>query len=397
MRIALVCPYSLSYPGGAQSQVLGLARWFERLGHEVVVIAPTDEEETAGRAPGGLPTALIATGPSIGLAANGSVARIAPWPAAWARTWAALRDGRFDVVHVHEPLVPGPSLAASLATWLPSGRLGLSGQRRLGGPRRNGATVGRPRTVATFHRSGAGAAYIVAGRAASPLLGRVDAFTAVSMAAASTARRATGMRALVVPNGVDAERFAGALPWPKQRPTIVFVGRHEERKGLEDLLAAFELIGPGTQLWVIGEGPLSTRLQRRYAGMAGLEWLGTVPDDELARRLAAADVACFPSHGGESFGVVLLEAMAAGCAVVASDIPGYRAAAGDAAMYSAPRGSSSLAASLEMVLKDASLRARLVSAGSRVVQETTMESVARRFLAVYGSAAHGRTAYGRRR
>ena len=167
----------------------------------------------------------------------------------------------------------------------------------------------------------------------------------------------------VIPNGVEVDRFAGADPWPKRAPTIVFVGRHERRKGLTVLLEAFGLLSGPTRLWVVGDGPETERLRAQFGADARIEWLGSLDDDERAARLAGADALVAPSLGGESFGVVLLEAMAAGTPVIASDLPGYRLAAGPAARFVPPGDRPALAEAMRAVLGDEGLRDELSRRG----------------------------------
>lgn len=351
VRVAQVCPYSLTIPGGVQGQVLGLAGALRRLGHDTTVLAPCD-----GPAPGPF---VVPLGLSIPFAANGSVAPIAPDPACFRRTVRALGQGSFDIVHLHEPLVPGPSLTALLTTTAP--------------------------VVGTFHRFGDCSAY----RALRPLVrwvaGRVDLRCAVSADAAASAEAALGGQYTVVANGVEVERFAEAPPWPSTAPTVLFIGRHEPRKGLATLIEAFALLGPEVRLWIAGEGPQTAELQRRSAGDTRIEWLGRVSDAEKAARLRGADVYAAPSEHGESFGVVLLEAMAAGTPIVASDLRGYRlvARAGIDALLVPPGEALALAEALAQVLGNRMLADKLAGAGRARACEFSMEIAARKYEQLY--------------
>ncbi len=325
LSVALVCPYSLSRPGGVQGQVVGLARALVDRGHRVAVFAPTDGPHEC---PPGVE--LVVCGHSVAVAANGSSAPVSLSPVAAARALRSLRRGAFDVVHVHEPFAPGLTTALLLA-------------RK------------RPPMVATFHRSGPSALYRVAGRLAAPATRRMEARCAVSEAAAATASDALGGSYRIVPNAVDVVGYEAATPWPSGGRTILFLGRHEERKGLGVLLEAFAALVaggrvPGAELWVAGDGPQTSALRAEYADLPGCRWLGVVTEEEKRRRLAAADVLCAPSLGGESFGVVLLEGMAAGALVVASDIDGYRQAAGGMAELVAPGDPGALAGALAAAL-----------------------------------------------
>lgn len=351
VRVAQVCPYSLTIPGGVQCQVLGLARSLRGLGHEVRVLAPCD---------GPVPDAgVVPLGLSIPFAANGSVAPVAPDPACFRRTVRCLEEGDFDLVHVHEPLVPGPSLTALLTTRLP--------------------------VVGTFHRGGNSAAY----RALRPLVRwvatRIDLRCAVSDDARASATAGLGGDYTLVPNGVEIERFASVIPWPTAGPTVMFVGRHEPRKGLATLLEAFELLEPDVRLWVAGHGPETAELMRRSAGNLRIEWLGRISDVEKAARLRGAHVYAAPSEHGESFGVVLLEAMAAGTPIVASDLRGYRlvARAGIDALLVAPGEAVALAEGLARVLANRILADKLVGAGRVRAAEFSMKRAAMHYSELY--------------
>jgi phosphatidylinositol alpha-mannosyltransferase len=220
--------------------------------------------------------------------------------------------------------------------------------------------------VGTFHRSGADFAYEAYGHIVGAWSRRLDAAFAVSEAARTTAKACLGRRSLtvaVIPNGVEVDRFASADPWPKKAATIVFVGRHEPRKGLRVLLEAFGLLAEPTRLWVVGDGPETVQLRAQFGAQGRIEWLGPLDDDERAARLAGADVFVAPSLRGESFGVVLLEAMAAGTPVIASDLPGYQLAAGPAARFVPPGDPLALAEAIRAILGDEDIRDELSRRG----------------------------------
>jgi len=330
--VALVCPYSLSRPGGVQGQVVGLARALEARGHRVTVFAPLD---AAADAPPGVH--LEVAGGSVRLPANGSVAPVTLSVPTVVRALRTLRTGGYDVVHVHEPFAPG----------VPFGLL-----------------VGRglPPLVATFHRSGPSPFYRALGPLTRRLAQRFAVRCAVSPSARSTAASALGGEYDLGFNGVEMDRFLHVDPWPRSGPTILFLGRHEERKGLGVLLSAFERLrlppnGPDTgggglrpTLWVAGDGPRTDALRQLHPGAPDLQWLGVLTEDEKIRRLMAADIVAAPSLGGESFGMVLVEAMAARAVVVASDIEGYREAAGGHAVLVPPGAADALADALAGVL-----------------------------------------------
>lgn len=305
--------------------MLGLARALSGRGHRVAVFAPTD-----GPYEGPPGVELVVCGHSVAVAANGSSAPVSLSPVAAVRALRTVRRGAFDVVHVHEPFAPGLTTALLL-------------------------TSRRPPVVATFHRSGPSALYRVAGRLAAPATRRIEARCAVSEAAAATASDALGGSYRIIPNAVDVAAYRAATPWPADGRAVLFLGRHEERKGLGVLLEAFAMLSaggrvPDAELWVAGDGPQTSTLRARYAGLAGCRWLGVVTEEEKRRRLAGAHVLCAPSLGGESFGVVLLEGMAAGALVVASDIDGYRQAAGGMAELVPPGDPGALAAALASTL-----------------------------------------------
>jgi phosphatidylinositol alpha-mannosyltransferase len=202
--------------------------------------------------------------------------------------------------------------------------------------------------------------------------------------------------------GIDAERFEAASPWPTDGPTLLFVGRHERRKGLPVLLEAFESVrrahkagwpaGSGgvrpPTLWVAGEGSQTRDLRARYPESGQLRWLGRLSDEEVAQRMRGADVLCAPSLGGESFGVVLLEAMAARAVVVASDLPGYRDAAGGHAHLVAPGDSAALATALLQSIEDATTGRGRSEPGSlesaaKAASERSMTALADRYARAY--------------
>ncbi len=340
MRITLVSPYDLGVPGGVQSHVLDLAAALRGVGDRVQVIAPGSGPHTG-------------VGRSTPIPANGSLAPVAPYLAAARRTAAALHRFRPDVVHVHEPLVPCLGPAAVL--------------RAAPAP-----------VVATFHAATASPTVMRVLRPLGRLLLRhLDDLIAVSGAAAVTHAAALGVPASrfhLVPNGVDVARFAHArAPAPPDDvATVLFVGRLEPRKGLDVLIRAFAEVRrtrPRTRLVVVGDGPEHTRCRDlldpadaeyvRFAGRAGA--------GELPGHFAAADVFVAPARGGESFGIVLLEAMAAGTPVVASAIDGYRGVVRDGVdgVLTPPGDPAALAAAIVDLLADRHRAAGLAAAGRR--------------------------------
>jgi len=351
VRVGLVCPYSLTIPGGVQGQVIALGRALRTMGVDARVLGPCD-----GPPPDSSVTPL---GNSVPYANNGSMAPIAPDPACVLRTIRALRDEAFDVLHLHEPLVPGPSLTALLFTEIP--------------------------TVGTFHRSGESAIYRAMRPAAHWAARKLSMRCAVSEDALATASMAMGGEYELVGNGIDTVLYATAEPWPTEGKTVFFVGRHEPRKGLAVLIEAVQHLGPDVRLWVAGEGPETHRLRSQTANNPQIQWLGLMSEVEKARRIRAAEVFCAPSLHGESFGVVLLEAMAASTPIVASDLPGYRNVArpGVEALLVPPGDSAALAGALEQVLAGGPLIDEMVVRADCRASHFSMGRLAERYATFY--------------
>ena len=354
LRIGLVCPYSLTVPGGVQGQVLGLARVLRRMGHEARVLGPCD-----GPPPAPFVTPL---GNSIPTAANGSIVPLAPDPSCALRTIRALRDEDFDVVHLHEPMAPGPTQTTLLLDLCPA--------------------------VATFHAAGHVGAYEKLQRGVNWLAGRIDVRCAVSPDAEAMAEKWLGGTYEALYNGVELDRFERLQPIKADGPTILFCGRHEDRKGLDVLLAAMDQLPADVTLWIGSSGPNTERLRRTHAHDDRLVWLGQISDEEKFARLAGASVFCAPSLHGESFGVVLIEAMAAGTPVVATDLAGYRNAArpGVDALLVPAGDVDALAAALRRVLADDHVAADLRRSGRERARQFSMEELARRYVEIYRSA-----------
>jgi phosphatidylinositol alpha-mannosyltransferase len=351
LRVGMFSPYSLSVPGGVQMQVMGLARTMRAMGIEVRVLGPCD----------GPPPATFVTplGNSLPTAANGSMAPLAPDPAAALRTIRALIDEQFDIIHLHEPYVPGPTMTALVLHPAP--------------------------VVATFHAAGTSSSYQLLNAPLKSWSKNITYQAAVSKDALALVSASIPGEYDTVFNGVELHRFADAAPHPTTGPTIFFCGRHEERKGLDVLLRAMTLLAPDVRLWVGGTGPDSGRLREEFAGDPRIEWLGRLTDEDKFSRLQAADVFCAPSLHGESFGVVLIEAMAAGAAVVASGLDGYRnVATHDVnALLVEPGDVAALSDALRTVLGDARLRDRLVAAGHARAEHFSMVRLAEHYIDVY--------------
>lgn len=353
LRIGIVCPYSLTIPGGVQGQVMGLARSLRRLGHEVRVLGPCD-----GAPPD---TFVTPIGESLPTVANGSVAPLAPDPSAALRTIRVLRDEEFDVLHLHEPLAPGPNITALVMRTSP--------------------------IVATFHAAGDSLSYRYLSGPLKGFASAIDHRVAVSKDAAELVSRYLGGEYEILPNGVELDRFR-----PRERRldridghSIFFCGRHEPRKGLEVLLQAHRELPADVQVWVASDGPETARLRAEYADDRRVHWLGRISDDEKAERLRAASVFCAPSLGGESFGVVLIEAMAAETPIVASAIDGYMNVAThdvDAVLVE-PGDVDALRGALQRVLDDEDLAERLRTAGRRRAENFSMDALAEAYVTRY--------------
>ncbi|HEY3844523.1 MAG TPA: glycosyltransferase family 4 protein [Acidimicrobiales bacterium] len=360
MKIAMLSPYSLSRPGGVQGQVLGLSRALRKLGHQVTVLGPDDKVEgTGGDAD------VFVVGSPTGLRSNGSVAPVTISPLAALRAERFVRQGGYDVLHLHEPLAPVAPYGFMLSTPVPM--------------------------VGTYHRAGVSRWVHVLRPLARFVGSRLDVRVAVSEAARETGRLSSGGEFEVLFNGVDIERFEEAVPVPTDRPTVLFLGRHEERKGLSVLLDAFARLERPATLWISGDGPASEVQRRRHPGSDRVKWLGLVSDEEVAARLAGADVLCAPSLRGESFGMVVLEGMAARCSVVASDLEGYRSAAGGHATLVPPGDVDALSRSLGVALADVvegsgQSSDDALKAAEAHAQNWSMDSLAERYLEVYERA-----------
>jgi phosphatidylinositol alpha-mannosyltransferase len=292
------------------------------------------------------------------------------------------RKSEFDVLHAHEPLAPTAAYGLALTAPLPM--------------------------VGTYHRAGV-SRWVPILKPLAELVGRrMQIRVAVSEAAKETGERSSGGSFEVLFNGVDLRRFETAEPVRDEegRPSVLFLGRHELRKGLNVILDAFARVERPAVLWVAGAGPGSEVQRRRHPESDRVKWLGMLSEEQVAARLAGADVLCAPSLRGESFGMVLLEGLAAGCAVVASDIDGYRSAAGGHAALVPPGDVDALARAIGVALADAVEGAGLSSPDARksaleYARGWSMDTLAERYvdvyrraIAAYGSAHSGR---GRRR
>ncbi|PZS20808.1 MAG: alpha-(1-2)-phosphatidylinositol mannosyltransferase [Pseudonocardiales bacterium] len=364
MRIGMVCPYSIDVPGGVQAHVLGLATGLRGLGHQVEVLAPA----IAGSA---LPEFVTSAGRAVGIPYNGSIARLTFGPVALNRTRRWLNDHDFDVLHLHEPTAPSLSLIAL-------------------------ALADRP-VVVTFHFASARSWVLAAAHGVlQPTMEKITARIAVSPLARRVQVEYLGGDAVEIPNGVDVPRFARAQPlpgYPRIGGTIGFVGRFgETRKGMPVLLAALRALvrtRPDLRLLVVGRGDAAELLRAAGPALAPrIQVLPALGDEGKAAVLASVDMLCVPAIGGESFGMVLSEAMAAGTPVVASDLAAFRLVLdGGKAGVLVPAGSPpALASALDDLLDDPERRAELALAGRRRAAIWDWPVVARRVLQVYETA-----------
>ncbi len=361
MRIGMICPYDWEVPGGVREHVSGLAEALIDLGHEVSVIAPADDDAE-------LPDFVVPAGRAVPVPYNGSVARLAFGFVSAARVRRWLKDGDFDVLHVHEPAAPSLSL---LACWAADGPI-----------------------VATLHAAIPRSRVL---HAAQPILAsaleKISARIAVAEAARSTLVEHLGGDAVLIPNGVNVNRYEKAEPlpgFPGQGGTLGFLGRMDEpRKGLDVLLAAFPLLAaqrPELRLLIAGRGDAAEVLSSVPAAYRDrVVLLGQVSDDDRVRMLHSVDVFCAPNTGGESFGMVLVEAMASGAPIVASDLDAFRQVlrGGEAGELFETGSAEGLAAAAARLLDDPPLRASLAAAATVAVREFDWPRVARDVLRVY--------------
>ncbi|MEE1810707.1 glycosyltransferase family 4 protein [Streptomyces sp. BE133] len=381
MKIGIVCPYSWDVPGGVQFHIRDLAEHLIRLGHQVSVLAPADDETP-------LPPYVVSAGRAVPVPYNGSVARLnfGFLSAARVRRW--LHDGTFDVIHIHEPTSPSLGL---LACWAAQGPI-----------------------VATFHTSNPRSrAMIAAYPILQPALEKISARIAVSEYARRTLVEHLGGDAVVIPNGVDVGFFAAAEPkaeWQskaarssvegdggrREGGTIGFIGRIDEpRKGLPVLMRALPAIlaaRPDTRLLVAGRGDeeeavasLPEKMRER------VEFLGMVSDEDKARLLRSVDVYVAPNTGGESFGIILVEAMSAGAPVLASDLDAFAQVLdlGAAGELFANEDADALASAAIRLLGDPERRTELRERGTAHVRRFDWSTVGADILAVYETVTDG--------
>ena len=367
MRVGLVCPYSWDVPGGVQEHIRDLAETLMELGHQVSVITPADDDVP-------LPGYAVSAGRGVPVRYNGSVGRVAFGFLSASRVRRWLKEGQFDVLHVHEPAAPSLSL---LAAWSATGPI-----------------------VATVHIANPRSRLL---HAATPILEyvgeKISARIAVSEAARTTLVEHLGGDAVLIPNGVNVRRYEKADPlpgWPGPGGALGFLGRMDEaRKGLAVLLAAFGILGPqrpGLRLLIAGPGDAEEAMEKVPPALRDrVVLLGQVSEEDKVRVYHSVDVFCAPNTGGESFGIVLAEAMAAGAPIVASDLDAFRMVlrGGEAGELFATGDPDALAQAAARLLDDPARRAELSAAARRAVRAFDWPAVAREVVQVYETVRLG--------
>jgi phosphatidylinositol alpha-mannosyltransferase len=363
VKIGLVSPYVYPLPGGVTQHVRHLYENLRLRGHDVRILTSSHGLQRASEGD------IIRIGKGFSMPANGSVGTLTVSPRFPSQVREVLEHERFDLLHFHEPLVPFLSPIVLRES--------------------------RSVNVATFHAySGFSPAYEVTGRLLGPIVARLHGRIAVSGAARHFIDRYFPGDYKVIPNGVDVDFYRRAVPiarWQDGTANLLFVGRLEDRKGLPHLLKAYRLLrraGHDCRLLVAGAGP-QERESRRYVmtrRLPGVEFLGRVSDEEKAQLFRTATVYVSPATGRESFGIVLLEAMAAGAPIVCSDIHGYKGVVrrGEQGLLVPPRDPKAIAKAIARLLDDADLRARMSAKGIERAQEFSWERVTAKVDDYYG-------------
>jgi phosphatidylinositol alpha-mannosyltransferase len=359
LKIGIVCPYSWDTPGGVQNHIRDLAEFLITAGHQVSVLAPAIDEEN-------LPDYVVNAGKPISIPYNGAVARVLFGPVAFARVRQWISNGEFDLLHLHEPAIPSISL---LACWAADGPM-----------------------VGTFHAAAKRQKIIFAiGPILEPAIEKLSARIAVSEAARLTLTDHLDTDAVVIPNGIYASRYKDGKPQTKwQGNTIGFIGRFEEpRKGLSVLLDALPVIArfaPDVKVFVAGPGDsaeveksIDPQLRHRFT------FLGKISEEDKADFMSSVSIYVAPNTGGESFGIILAEALAAGACVVASDIPAFDDLLGHGefgALFKS-EDPTDFAKMIIDLLRDEKKRTELASAGRLRGQSFDWNVVAQQIFSVY--------------
>jgi len=363
MRIGIVCPYAWDIPGGVSAHVNDLAQSLIRMGHYVSVLAPAEFDEL-------LPDFVVSTGKPRAVKYNGSTARLSFGPLVARKVSKWIDEGEFDVLHVHEPLSPSLSV---LACWAAKGPIVATWH----------SAMDRSRMMLTLSKLGQTA------------MEKVSARIAVSEAARATLIKHVGGDAVVIPNGVDVSMFTNATPmfgWPGQNMSIAFLGRGDEpRKGLEVLVDAYPQIRekfPNVRLLIAGPGePAETLEKLSDVDRASVTVLGMIAPQDKSSVLASGTIYVAPNTGGESFGIVLLEAMASGTPVVASDLEAFQRVLdfGRAGITFENEKSDDLAKVVCELLEDEAKRTELIHQGRLRATEFDWNVVANEIVNVYES------------
>ena len=359
LRIGIVCPYSWDFPGGVQNHVRDLAEFLITNGHYVEVLAPATESEN-------LPDYVVSAGRAISIPYNGAVARILFGVVANNRVRSWIHEGNFDLIHLHEPAIPSLSL---LACWAGEGAM-----------------------VGTFHAAAKYQKAIVAiGPILEPVIEKLSARIAVSESARLTLTAHLETDAIVIPNGIYADNYRDGSPRQEwQGNTIGFLGRFEEdRKGLPVLLKALPIISrfiPDIRVLIAGPGDSEEVLENVDPQLRNrVEFLGKISEEDKADFLASVSLYIAPNTGGESFGIILAEAMAGGATVVASDIPAFADVLGNGqfgALFES-ENSESLAKVIIDLLRDERKRKDLAAAGAVHAQRFDWGQVGEEIFEVY--------------
>jgi len=365
LKIGIVCPYGWDTPGGVQNHVRDLAEFLIAAGHKVSVLAPAIDEQE-------LPDYVVGAGKPISIPYNGAVARVLFGPSAYARVRQWIGSGEFDLLHLHEPAIPSISL---LACWAAEGPM-----------------------VGTFHAAAKRQKVIFAiGPILEPAIEKLSARIAVSEAARLTLTDHLETDAIVVPNGIYTKRYsAGNFQEKWAGNTIGFIGRFEEpRKGLQVLLDALPIIArfaPDVKVFVAGPGDpkefeklIDPQLRDRF------EFLGRISEQEKADFMSSVSLYVAPNTGGESFGIILAEALAGGACVVASDIPAFDSllGAGEFGALFESENSTDLAKVIIDLLRDENKRKELAIAGKKHAQVFDWDVVAEQIFSIYEMAIVG--------
>ncbi len=365
LKIGLVCPYGWDAPGGVQNHVRDLAEYLIAHGHDVSVLAPAVDESA-------LPSYVVSAGKPIAIPYNGAVARILFGPIVFSRVRQWIAQGNFDLLHLHEPAIPSLSL---LACWAAEGPM-----------------------VGTFHAAAKRQRAIFAiGPILEPVIEKLSVRIAVSEAARLTLTDHLETDAIVIPNGIYAERFRNGSAQPQwSGNTIGFIGRFEEpRKGLSILLEALPIVSrfiPNVRILVAGPGESEETLKVIDPQLRSrISFLGRLSDEEKADFLSSVSLYVAPNTGGESFGIILAEAMASGAPCIASDIPAFASLLGDGQFGSlfASEDPADLAKVMIELLRDDEKRTQLSMAGQEHAKIFNWDTVAEQIFSVYEMAKVG--------